>query len=82
VATRNEAGLYVVGRSKSDYERKRAPRAAGDTRAVVSATAALEAAMVRVRAYYAPSQRRLAQLLQKTNTSLLPELPSPVTGLL
>jgi hypothetical protein len=84
VATRNEAGLYVVGRSKSDYERKRAPspRAARDTRAVVSATAALEAAMVRVRAYYAPSQRRLAQLLQKTNTSLLPELPSPVTGLL
>jgi len=84
VATRNEAGLYVVGRSKSDYERKRAPSpwAAGDTRAVVSATAALEAAMVRVRAYYAPSQRRLAQLLHKTNTSLLPELPSPVTGLL
>jgi hypothetical protein len=88
VATRNEAGLYVVGRSKSDYERKRAPRrtmptddAAGDTRAVMSAAAALEAAMVKVRAYYAPSQRRLAQLLQKTNTSLLPELPSPVTGL-
>ena len=76
VATRNAAGLYVVGRSKSTYERQPAARIAQDE--AVATAAALQAAMATVRAYYAPWQRRLAELLAITNTTLVHVPPPPL----
>jgi hypothetical protein len=70
IATRNAAGLYVVGKSKSSSAATSAA-ASTPTRAR-GRSAAADAAGATLRAYYAPWQRRLGGLLLKTNTSLLP----------
>jgi len=80
VATRNEKGLYVVGRSKSTYEKQPEPKrrgAAQDAASRAREAAALQAAMGSVRVYYVPWQRRLGELLTVTNTTLLTEPPLP-----
>jgi hypothetical protein len=75
IATRNEAGLFVVGRSKSTYEKKRVPPATTH-RSTPTSDIAHRAAMGSLRAYYAPWQRRLQELLEGTNMTLV-HMPRP-----
>ena len=81
-ATRNAAGLWVVGKSKSSSAATSSDAAAAAAAAAAksplpsssSRNTALPShqALLLLRAYYAPWQRRLRELLVVTNTSLLP----------
>jgi hypothetical protein len=62
-ATKNEAGLWVVGKSKSNSRGTR--------------TAARPETIHTLRRFYAPWQRDLRTLLSSHNLSLLPDLPIP-----
>ena len=64
-ATRNRAGLWVVGKSKSSQ--------AGTSQADGGAKARISPwANKTLHEFYAPWQRRLRRLLERTNASLLP----------
>lgn len=85
IASRNAAGFYVVGHSKSSSAST--SNAAATAVAAASAAAARvrpppdeghERALAMLRAYYAPWQRRLRLLLDQSNTSLLDAPPSPL----
>ena len=87
IATRNSAGFYVVGRSKSSSaetslsaadakataEAPHSPSSRpGAARTSRPARRAGNVALAVLSSYYAPWQTRLADLLHQTNTSLLP----------
>lgn len=78
VARLNAAGLYVVGPSKSTYEKHSQPPGRASSAATPSSASSKAAAMELVRAFYAPWQRRLATLLAETNTTLVHEPPPPL----
>jgi len=62
-ATKNDAGLWVVGKSKSTNRKSRAR----PTRATVAL----------LNGYYAPWQTNLQTLLSTHSIALLPDLPMP-----
>lgn len=62
-ATKNEAGLWVVGKSKSSNRVSRQTPDAGTIQTL--------------RRFYMPWQRDLRMLLQAHNLSLMPHLPLP-----
>ena len=73
IATRNAAGLYVVGKSKSSSAATSgdAAAAAAKKRRNTTQSAAAAAAFAGLRAYYEPWQRRLRALVRERNLTLL-----------
>ena len=74
IATRNAAGLYVVGKSKSSSAATSgdaAAAAASKRRRNGTQSAAAAAAFQGLRAYYSPWQRRLRELVHEHNLTLL-----------
>ena len=77
-ATRNKAGLYVVGSSKSTYERNMragVQRLSSAELLLASVRSRLTTSLLR--AYYAPWQSRLHKLLDATNLTLVRVPPPP-----
>eukprot|EP00962_Isochrysis_galbana_P034216 scaffold11551_cov112-Isochrysis_galbana.AAC.1 len=62
-ATKNDAGLWVVGKSKSNNRKAHTPARPATTQTL--------------RRFYAPWQHDLRTLLASHNLSLLPDLPIP-----
>ena len=81
LATRNAAGLYVVGKSKSSSAATSADAAAataaktkakdGARRSSGAEEARGKAALATLQAYYSPWQRKLRELVSQRNLSLL-----------
>ena len=77
LARRNSAGYWVVGRSKSNSASTfAAPRLISSES--FEAQARQRTALATLRAYYEPWQRRLSELLEKQNISLVGEPPAPM----